>query len=95
MKLLCASDSFKGSLTSEQTVALLTKAAEEVFGSCSSSGVPVADGGEGTVDAVIAAENGERITVKVHGPLMEETRRSLRWRRPRAFRWCPRNSGTR
>ena len=45
MKLLCASDSFKGSLTSEQTVALLTKAAEEVFGSCSSSGVPVADGG--------------------------------------------------
>ena len=73
MKLLCASDSFKGSLTSEQTVALLTKAAEEVFGSCSSSGVPVADGGEGTVDAVIAAENGERITVKVHGPLMEET----------------------
>ena len=73
MKLLCASDSFKGSLTSEQTVALLTKAAEEVFGSCSSSGVPVADGGEGTVDAVIAAEHGERITVKVHGPLMEET----------------------
>ena len=73
MKLLFASDSFKGSLTSEKTVELLTKAAEEVFGACETSGVPVADGGEGTVDAVIAAENGERISVRVHGPLMEET----------------------
>lgn len=73
MKLLFASDSFKGSLTSEQTVALLTKAANEVFGSCETSGVPVADGGEGTVDAVIAAENGKFIKVPVHGPLMEET----------------------
>lgn len=73
MKLLFASDSFKGSLTSEKTMELLGKAAEEVFGACETSGVPVADGGEGTVDAVIAAENGERVTVPVHGPLMEET----------------------
>ena len=74
MKLLFASDSFKGSLTSEQTVDLLTKAANEVFGACETSGIPVADGGEGTVDAVIAAENGEIIEVPVHGPLMEETK---------------------
>ena len=73
MKLLFASDSFKGSLTSEQTVAILTKAANEIFGPCETSGVPVADGGEGTVDAVIAAENGEIVKVMVHGPLMEET----------------------
>ena len=73
MKLLFASDSFKGSLTSEKTVELLSRAAGEVFGECECSGVPVADGGEGTVEAVIAAEHGEYITVKVHGPLMEET----------------------
>ena len=73
MKLLFASDSFKGSLTSEKTVELLSKAAREVFGECECSGVPVADGGEGTVEAVIAAEHGEYINVKVHGPLMEET----------------------
>ena len=73
MKLLFASDSFKGSLTSEKTVELLSRAAREVFGECECSGVPVADGGEGTVEAVIAAEQGEYITVKVHGPLMEET----------------------
>ena len=73
MKLLFASDSFKGSLTSEKTVELLSKAAREVFGACECSGVPVADGGEGTVEAVIAAQQGGRVTVKVHGPLMEET----------------------
>ena len=73
MKLLFASDSFKGSLSSEQTVSLLTKAANEVFGECETSGVPVADGGEGTVEAVIGAENGTMIDVPVHGPLMEET----------------------
>ncbi|MBO5998536.1 MAG: glycerate kinase, partial [Lachnospiraceae bacterium] len=71
MKLLFASDSFKGSLSSEQTVALLKQAAESVFGPCETSGVPVADGGEGTVDAVVQAEQGEKITLQVHGPLME------------------------
>ena len=73
MKLLFASDSFKGSLTSEKTVELLSMAAHEVFGECECSGVPVADGGEGTIEAVIAAEHGEKVSVKVHGPLMEET----------------------
>ena len=70
MRLLFASDSFKGSLTSEQTAAILARAAEEVFGRCETSGVPVADGGEGTVDAVIQAEHGEKITLTVHGPVM-------------------------
>ena len=71
MKFLFASDSFKGTLTSDQTIELLSKAAEEVFGSCETSGVPVADGGEGTTDAVVKARSGEIITVPVHGPLME------------------------
>lgn len=71
MKLLFASDSFKGSLTSEQTIKLLTRAAREVFGDCETEGVPVADGGEGTVDAIVAAEKGEIVTCTVHGPLME------------------------
>ena len=72
MKLLFASDSFKGSLDCQQTIALLTEAANTVFGECEVSGVPVADGGEGTIDAVVEAENGEFISVNVHGPKMEE-----------------------
>lgn len=71
MKLLFASDSFKGSLTSGETVALLTDAAREVFGDeCECFGVPIADGGEGTVEAVVAARGGQLVSVPVHGPLM-------------------------
>ena len=71
MKLLFASDSFKGTLSSEKTIELLTKAAHDVFGECECSGVPVADGGEGTVEAVVKARGGRLISVPVHGPLME------------------------
>ena len=71
MKLVFASDSFKGTLSSEKTIELLTRAAEEVFGICECIGVEVADGGEGTTDAVVKASGGELISVQVHGPLLE------------------------
>ena len=70
MKLIFASDSFKGSLTSEQTIQLLTKAANQVFPGCECCGIPVADGGEGTVTAVIAATDGKLHFAEVHDPLM-------------------------
>lgn len=76
MKILFASDSFKGTLTSAQTASLLKKAALEVFGTCETDDVPVADGGEGTVDAVIAATNGNVLTAQVHDPLMQPVRAS-------------------
>ena len=69
MKFLFASDSFKGTLSSAQTVELLSKAAKEVFEDIECTGVPVADGGEGTVDAVVTAENGEWIETDVCDPL--------------------------
>ena len=72
MKFLFASDSFKGTLTSEQTMELLARAAKDVFGDIEYSGVPVADGGEGTTDAVVAAENGQWIEAEVCGPMMEK-----------------------
>ncbi len=71
MKILFASDSFKGTVSSAQTIDLLTRAAKEVFADCACSGVPVADGGEGTTEAVISAVGGEKIDVHVHGPLLE------------------------
>lgn len=72
MNLLFASDSFKGSLSSDDTARLLTKAAEEVFPGCTIKALPMADGGEGTAEAVIRARGGERVNVPVHGPLMED-----------------------
>lgn len=71
MRFLFASDSFKGTLTSRQTAQLLTKAAVEVFGDVECASVPVADGGEGTAEAVVVAENGSWIKAEVLGPLME------------------------
>ena len=72
MRFLFASDSFKGTLTSEQTVALLARAATDVFGDIEYSGVPVADGGEGTTDAVVAAENGQWSEAEGCGPALEK-----------------------
>ncbi len=76
MKFLFASDSFKGSLSSEKIIDILTEAAKSVFPDCECCGVSVADGGEGTVDAVIHAMNGQIRAIPVHGPLMEETNSS-------------------
>lgn len=73
MKLLFASDSFKGTLSSEQIIKLLTDSANCIFPGCETMGVPIADGGEGTVDAVIAVTKGTMREITVHGPLMEET----------------------
>lgn len=71
LKLLFASDSFKGSLSSAETAVILEKAAKEVYGSCDCSSVSVADGGEGTVEAVVSAVNGRIISAPVHDPLMK------------------------
>ena len=72
MKFLFASDSFKGTLSSKRTAELLAQAASEIFPGCEYSSIEVADGGEGTTDAVLSAVNGEKIAVSVHGPLWEE-----------------------
>ena len=71
MKFLFASDSLKGTLSSDDTGRLLAKAAKEVFPACICESIPVADGGEGTVDAVIRAVQGQQIWVKAQDPLMQ------------------------
>ncbi|MBQ9811924.1 MAG: glycerate kinase [Thermoguttaceae bacterium] len=76
MKLLFASDSFKGTLSSAETSTLLTRAAREVFGDVECDSVVVSDGGEGALDAVVSATGGEKLTVDAHGPLMEPRRAS-------------------
>lgn len=76
MKFLFASDSFKGTLSSEQIIGLLTKSAKKVFPGCETFGVPIADGGEGTADAVISVTKGKYETVSVRGPLGETAQAS-------------------
>ena len=71
MKFLFASDSFKGTLTSRRTAELLTQAAGEIFPGCICDSIEIADGGEGTADAVLSATDGRKIYMTVSGPLME------------------------
>lgn len=73
MKLLFASDSFKGSLSSERIKELLEEAAHEIFPEAATEGVLVADGGEGTMDAVVKELKGTYREISVCGPLGEET----------------------
>lgn len=64
-----ACDSFKGTISSERAAELLGKAASAAFPGCSCRGISVADGGEGTVAAVVSATGGELIETEVSGPL--------------------------
>lgn len=66
---LFASDSFKGSLSSAQIAGILEQEARKAFPDASCSALPIADGGEGTVDAVLSACGGERVYASVEGPL--------------------------
>ena len=68
-KIVIAIDSFKGSLTTFEAGSAVAEAAREVFDSVEAYVSPVADGGEGTVDAIISAVNGEFVSVDVCGPL--------------------------
>ncbi len=74
MKFVFASDSFKGTLSSEQTGELLQRAAREVFGDCETVRKRMADGGEGTMDAILYELGGKKISVNVHDPLMKVIR---------------------
>ena len=68
-RFVFASDSLKGTLSSLDAARLLGEAAERHFPGCSWASVPVADGGEGTLDAILAACGGERVLAIAEDPL--------------------------
>lgn len=69
MKVLIATDSFKGSLTSYEAGVAISEGIRKAVPSASVVVREVADGGEGTSDIVTRALNGEVIRIKVSGPL--------------------------
>ena len=68
-RFVFASDSLKGTLSSADAARLLGAAAERHFPGCSWTAVPMADGGEGTADALLAACGGEKVRALVADPL--------------------------
>ncbi len=69
MKIIIAPDSFKESMSAECAANAITKGFKSVFPDAQYLCLPIADGGEGTVDALIAAAGGERVSLEVKGPL--------------------------
>lgn len=68
-KIVVASDSFKGSLTSLEVAAGAEQGIHEVFPECEVVKVNVADGGEGTMDALRSTLGGQWVTVAAADPL--------------------------
>ncbi|WP_067852785.1 glycerate kinase [Nocardia shimofusensis] len=66
-RVVLASDKFKGSLTAPEVAAALARGIASVLPSADLRSVPVADGGEGTVDAFVAA-GWERVGLTAPGP---------------------------
>src|SRR2546427_12126638 len=69
MKIVVAPNSFKGSLSATQAAIAITRGVREVLPDAEVVEIPVADGGEGTVEALVTARNGTCQWVNVEGPL--------------------------
>ena len=69
-RIVVAADSFKGSLSSLEVAEAFACGFHRVFPHCEVEKVAVADGGEGTVEALVQTLGGERVSVMVHDPLM-------------------------
>ena len=73
MEIVAAIDSFKGSMTSVQAGKAAAKGIHKVDPEAKVHVRPLADGGEGTTDAVLSAVQGQRIPLVVCGPLWKKT----------------------
>lgn len=69
MKIIAAPDSFKGSLTAIKAAEAIEEGVRSVFKDAEVVKIPIADGGEGTVDAIAAAVESEIIYKTVSGPM--------------------------
>lgn len=72
MKIVIAPDSYKESLSALEVATAIERGFREIWPEADYVKLPVADGGEGTVDAMIAATQGRLIHVDVTGPLGEQ-----------------------
>ncbi len=71
-KVILMPDSFKGTMSSSKICSIMKGEITKHFPGCEIKSIPVADGGEGTVDCFLEAMGGERVTLTVKGPFMED-----------------------
>jgi len=71
VKIVIAPDSFKGSLTAMEVATAIERGIKDVFPDAVIDKVPMADGGEGTVQSLVDATGGEILAERITGPLGE------------------------
>ncbi|MDL2293031.1 glycerate kinase [Ruminococcaceae bacterium OttesenSCG-928-D13] len=71
-KIICIPDSYKGTLSSLEICDIVGERFATYFPSCERVLLPVADGGEGSVDCFLAAMGGEKVFTPTVGPYFEE-----------------------
>lgn len=79
MKIVIAPDSFKDSLSAEKVADAIAAGLAEVLPHAHLVKCPMADGGEGTVEAIVAAGNGQLRRNQVQGPLGEPVEAHWGW----------------
>jgi len=72
MKVIIAPDSFKESLTAMQVATAIEMGFRQIFPQAEYIKLPMADGGEGTVQSMVDATQGEMVFLQVTGPLGEK-----------------------
>ncbi|MCX7781954.1 MAG: glycerate kinase [Negativicutes bacterium] len=72
MRVIVAPDSFKGSISALGVANAMERGIHAVFPAAEVIKVPIADGGEGTVEALVIATGGQIVSEKVVGPLGDE-----------------------
>lgn len=71
-KVILVPDSFKGTMSSAEVCSIMSKAVRLHFPKAEILSIPVADGGEGSVDAFLSAVGGRKVRVTVKGPYFED-----------------------
>ncbi|MHC1691711.1 MAG: glycerate kinase [Sphaerochaetaceae bacterium] len=71
-KILLIPDSFKGTMSSTEICGIMEKAIARHYPEAQVVSIPVADGGEGSVDSFLTAMGGKKVTVEVCGPYFKK-----------------------
>ena len=99
MKIVIAPDSFKESLTALEVASAIEIGFKRIFPNAEYVKLPMADGGEGTVQSLVDATQGRLVETVVTAPLgnrvqsffgypVMDTPPLLKWQRPPGCTWC-------
>ncbi|SFF73159.1 glycerate kinase [Halobacillus alkaliphilus] len=79
MRIIVAPDSFKGSMSSAKACSAVESGVRSYSPSCDIKSIPIADGGEGTVEAIVKISGGEIVSEMVRDPLGREVVAEYGW----------------